>query len=378
VEDWRAFGIEVQRLRGTESMRALAKRVSYSAASLSRLERGLRWPSPTAVRALDQALAAGGKLVEMAVTSTFELDSHTSAATKVRRFIDVPLANGLAERLAETRRLEDLHGSAHVLPQSVTHATQASALATEARGAQRDPMVATAAEWEQFTGWLHASLGRHDDAIAHYRASLELATEAGDPDTIATALAMRGHVAWMMGEIGPTVGLSRAAQRHARSRTVLALAVQQEGRGLAMDGDIEGMERKLDRAAELLAQGDPDRPDAQYFYGDAYLEMQRGMAYRIGGRYDDAIASLERGLKGFDSEIAKSEWATWYVAELAAACAGAGYPDVAAGHAAKVLPLAFRTEGTRLVKFIEDLQVRMAQRWPSEPTVIKLGQSLLR
>ncbi|MGI5165685.1 hypothetical protein ACQEU3_15115 [Spirillospora sp. CA-253888] len=143
-------------------------------------------------------------------------------------------------------------------------------------------LVETAAGWEQFTGWLHASIGDHPNAIAHYRAALELAEDVGDRDMVSTALSLRGHVAWMAGNTAAMIGLSQAAQREAHriTRTVLALTVQQEARGHAIEGDHYRMEAGLDRAATLIT-GANGQPDSQYFYNSAYLEMQRGLAYRL-------------------------------------------------------------------------------------------------
>jgi hypothetical protein len=83
--------------------------------------------------------------------------------------------------------LEDRVGSRLVLPISVRQARIASALAVEARNTVRPEVVDVAAGWQQFTGWLHASLGHHTVAVQHYRTATELATETGDQDMISTA-----------------------------------------------------------------------------------------------------------------------------------------------------------------------------------------------
>lgn len=206
-----------------------------------------------------------------------------------------------------------------------------------------------------------------------------MATEGGDRDMISTALAMRGQVAWMAGDIGAMVGLSRAAQRDGRALnpTVLALAVQQEGRGLGIEGDVHGMEAKLDTAAELIARGD-DRPDAQYFYSEALIEIQRGMAYRLAREWDKAVAWLDRGLSGFDPGLLTSEWATWYIAEYACALAGAGEPEAAIEPATQALRVAVATPGSRLTGFIRDLHRQMAAKWVGNSAVAALAEELRR
>ncbi|WP_433759401.1 hypothetical protein [Nocardia sp. CA-135398] len=180
------------------------------------------------------------------------------------------------------------------------------------------------------------------------------------------------------GEVGPMLGLSRAAQRDGTelSPTVLALAVQQEARGLALDGDIDAMEAKLDEAAELIARGDSDRPDAQYFYSDSLIEMQRGLAYRLARRWDKAVVSLQRGLAGFDPDLLISEWATWYVAELACALAGIGEPEAACRRASDALRIGIATPGSRLSGFIRVLHREMAAKWRTNAAVNALGEEL--
>ncbi|WP_433623417.1 helix-turn-helix domain-containing protein [Nocardia sp. CA-120079] len=388
MEDWKAFGAELRRLRlqARLSVRELARMLRYDAGALSRFENGRRKPPPDIVQRLDRVLESDGVLTSIyenlivvaADAAQSPLLLRESAALTERRYIDRTLARDLAELLSETRRLEDQVGSELVLPLGVRQTRVASALAVEARRSARVDMVDVAAGWQQFTGWLYASLGHHPAAVQHYRTALELATESGNRDMISTALSMRGHVAWMAGEVGPMIRLSRAAQRDgdALSPTVLALAVQQEGRGHAIEGDLDELEAKLEQAAELVTQGDSEKPDAQYFYSDAFIEMQRGLAYRLARQWDKAVVSLSRGLAAFDSDILTSEWATWYVAELACALAGVGEPEAAAQRAADALRVGVATPGSRLTKFIRVLHHEMSAKWPTNDAVAALGDEL--
>ncbi|MCM6772760.1 helix-turn-helix domain-containing protein [Nocardia sp. CDC159] len=389
MEEWEAFGAELRRfrVRAGLSVRQLARALHYDAGALSRFENGRRKPPPDIVRKLDRILDTNGALsasFESMVSDRSEADRSTqlhlreARALAERRYIDHGLANDLEGLLSETRRLEDQVGSKLVLPVTIRQTRVASLLAKEARGSARAEILDAAAGWKQFSGWLHANLGNHSTAVQHYRAALEQATESGNRDMASTALSMRGHVAWMAGEIDSLIGLSRAAQRDGTelSPTVLALAVQQEARGLAIQGDLDAMELKLDQAAELIARGDPDRPDAQYFYSDSLIDMQRGLAYRLARQWDKAVVSLERGLAGFDPDILTSEWATWYVAELGCALAGAGEPEAASRAATEALRVGAATPGSRLVKFIRTLHREMSLRWGANHAVAALGEEL--
>lgn len=357
---------------------------------VSRWERGRRkpiaWLSALAV-ALEVELQELEGAVSRPVASPLldpahQVDpAHQAAALTDRRNIDALLAADLSHLLAANRRLEDRVGSAAVKEAVTAQTILTTHLATEARGPARVPIVRVAAGWEQFTGWLHASTGDHPKAIAHYRAALELAEEVADRDMVATALSMRGHVAWMAGHIGPMIGLSQAAQRDGQqlSPTTLALNVQQEARGHGIEGNLYLMETGLDRAAHLIATAN-GHPDAQYFYSPAFLEMQRGMAYRFAATSADqrgdetiaatlfgrAITALEAGMAEFDPETLTSEWATWYVAELAQAYAGVGEPAPAATHARQAFVVAQATRGRRLAQAIADLHADLSARWPDQ------------
>ncbi|QIS21000.1 helix-turn-helix domain-containing protein [Nocardia terpenica] len=389
MEEWEAFGAELRnlRLRAGMSVRQLARAVHYDAGALSRFENGRRKPSVDIVRQLDRILDSDGSLLadfESVVSSTTDADRSTDlhlrekSALTERRYIDSALARELEGLLSDTRRLEDRVGSKRILPLAVRQTRIAAALAVEARGSARTEIVDAAAGWQQFSGWLDANLGNYGAAVHHYRSALELASESGDRDMASTALSMRGHVAWMAGEIGPMIGLSRAAQRDGAglSNTVLALAVQQEARGLAIEGYLDAMEAKLDQAAELMARGDPDRPDAQYFYSDSYVEMQRGLAYRLARQWDRAVVSIDRGLAHIDPDVRAAEWATWYVAYLASALAGAGEPEAASRQASAALRVGVATQASRLVEFVRTLHREMSLRWATNDAVSALGEEL--
>jgi hypothetical protein len=73
MQRWRRFGDEVRRLRGEESIRHFCRRIRCLDASvLSRIERGVRAPSPATVRILDRELGACGRLIALAAETTFD------------------------------------------------------------------------------------------------------------------------------------------------------------------------------------------------------------------------------------------------------------------------------------------------------------------
>ncbi|MDQ2709149.1 MAG: hypothetical protein M3Z25_16610 [Actinomycetota bacterium] len=191
--------------------------------------------------------------------------------------------------LAESRRLEDSIGALALIEPIHGHLRMLEPLVREARGALRPAVVSLAAQYAQFTGWLHASAGHTEIARSCYDRATEWALEAGDANMVATALSMKGHLACTLEQIGPMLGLSQAARRDERrvSPGLRAMTAQQEARAHALLGEGDATDHLLDEAIELIGHAE-EHPDAEppwlYFFSPAYLTMQRGRAYRyLGG-----------------------------------------------------------------------------------------------
>ena len=164
-----------------------------------------------------------------------------------------------------------------------------------------------------------------DATVAHqfYDRATEWALEVDDPRMLSTALSMKGHLAYKLRKLGPMLGLSQAAQRDKRlAPGIRALAAQQEARALALSGELDPTERKLDEAMELAAQANAhpeDEPPWVYFYSPEYFTMQRGRAYLYLGLHEKAADLLESGLNSMSQELRDAEWAQTYKADLDAA-----------------------------------------------------------
>jgi tetratricopeptide (TPR) repeat protein len=238
-------------------------------------------------------------------------------------------------------------------------------------------------QWAQFAGWLHANNRQLSEANRLYGLALEWALEADKPDMIATALSMQGHASWLAGKPSPMIGLSRAAQRDNRaSPGVRALAIQQEARGVALSGEaeIDDVDRKFDKAEELVAQAaekPEDEPPWIYFFSSDYLILQRGLVYRLLGEYVKANELLTAGLSAIPEDMRQSDWvASHYLLQLAVNNAKAGDVGAACAVAHEINVIAQRTrlEGLRttLIRFYKWL----SQNWPNDPQVAELGEAL--
>ncbi|WP_460358663.1 hypothetical protein [Actinoallomurus acanthiterrae] len=254
-------------------------------------------------------------------------------------------------------------------------------LLREARGALADDLAATASGTSQFNGWLHTATGRHDAAGVLYDQALRLGIQAGDADLTATALSMRGHLAWVTGDIGSMAALSDAAAEMATATGTRTVAIQQRGRALAIMGDTNGALHAIDAAEQVIASGESgDDPDSLYFYGPEILGMQRGLtlvyladdptAYlRAANTISDAIEALSPAVRD-------SEWVAWYRVRAAAAFAAGGEPDAASVGLRQAHAVVSATGGSKTLGEIVRVHARMAAKWPTNPRVIVVGDEI--
>lgn len=251
-------------------------------------------------------------------------EARIIAAARIPRRHDPGVVDALATVLDAQRRTEDVIGSASLRDAVMAQLAVVEDLVLDARGDLRADVVRLGSQWAQFAAWLHANLGGPAEARRLYGIALELAVEVDDADMIATALNTRGHTAWLGGKVGPMLGLSQAAQRDARaSAGVRALAAQQEARARALTGDAELTDRKLDEAHALTlaaVEHPEDEPPWIYFFNPGMLTMQRARAFLyLPDRQGKAAELLTAGLASMPPELRRSEWAAFYLVDLARA-----------------------------------------------------------
>lgn len=368
------FGEELRRLREERgwSLRQMAQQVPHSKSALGNFEQDLRLPTPKEVQRLDETMKAGGQLVA-AAGRIAGLNGDAGRVARVRqkpRTVDDQTVASLTGTLAHMRRLEDSLGAQRLLVVTAEPLRLVEELADEARGDIRPAVVDLAGQWAQFAGWLRAAAGKPKAARDYYARALEHAEEVSATsklphaqDLIATALSMRGHLAWSARQPGPTVGLSVAAASKARSPGIRAMAQQQEARGHALMREADLVDPLLDEAEALMAAA-REHPDEEppwiYFYSPGYLQMQRGLANRLLGRREAAIEALTAGLKAAGSEIAGAEFSANYKLALAEAHLDGGNPDEARRLAGEVRATALATGSARLMAELERLEARLS------------------
>jgi hypothetical protein len=235
----------------------------------------------------------------------------------------------------------------------------------------------TASAASQFAGWLHTATGAHEDAGVLYDQALRLGLQAGDEDLAATALSMRGHLAWVTGDIATMAALSQAAAQRSTMVGTRAIATQQSGRALAMLGERQEALHAIGQAEDMLTgASDHDGPDSLYFYGPELLTAQRGLilAYLAGTPAEHAAAAdiIAAGVQALPPDVRDSQWVAWYRARVAGERAASG--DVQESVAGLRMVLGITSAKTR--NEVVRVHRSMVARWPNHPDVVELGEAL--
>jgi tetratricopeptide (TPR) repeat protein len=284
--------------------------------------------------------------------------------------LDEVVVDGLARTLAEQRRIEDLIGSRAILGAARSHLALVLHLLRGARGPVTRRLAAIASEASQFNGWLSTAVNEHAAAGPFYDQALRLGMQAGDDDLAATALSMRGHLAWANGDYSEMAELSQAAADLAKARGTRAVAGQQRARALALLGERQSAFRAIGEAEETLTgPATHDDPDGLYFYGVAMLTMQRGLILRYTGDHIAAADAIVNGIQALPEAIRGSEWVAWYRVQAAAARASAGEVEASVADLRTALGVLSTTGGTKTLSDIAQVQASLKRRYPTHQAV---------
>ncbi|HEU5025674.1 MAG TPA: hypothetical protein VFV01_12205 [Spirillospora sp.] len=291
--------------------------------------------------------------------------------------LDGTVIDGLAATLANQRRVEDVIGSQAVLGAAQAHLALVVRLLCEVPDAYAARLFALASEASQFNGWLNTAVDAHATAAPLYDQALRLGLQANDKDLAATALSMRGHLAWASGEYRDMASLSETAAGLATAAGTRAVATQQRGRALALLGDRQGALRAVGRAGDVLAgqRGAAD-PDGLYFYGAAMLTMQRGLIFGYLGEHTTAADLLAAGIQAMPENIRGSEWVAWYRVKAAAARALAGDPEHAVADLRPAIDILAATGGTKSLRDVAHVHQILKTRYLRHPAVLELTDIL--
>lgn len=267
------FGNAVRRLRGTLSLRELARRAYLDPGHLSKIENGGRLPTPAVAEALDKALDAGGTLVTLALSTReqtrlgrYPLSAEVSLrsglygddavsigglpASNVTEmtltYLEVATSAAISdsERMAP-RELYPQVIALHHQVQYLLHGTQ--------HPPQRARLYAVGVYLSGLLGTLALDTGRWRPARVYAQTAYDLAVFADEPDLQSWARATQSLIAYYTGDYVRALDLARDGQRLARRGIhSVRLTVNGEARALARLHDRAGVDEAVQRTFELL------------------------------------------------------------------------------------------------------------------------------
>lgn len=307
LEQSHDFGRELRRRRMAArlSLQQLGQRVHYSKSQLSKVERGLKPPTPELARLCDTVLDARGALARLvpvqrsqppvpAPSSDDEVwlmqlrkDGSSSFQPVTRRDL---IAAGAASMLsmysadphalppdlmgAETlvdasrmlfdqyRRLGQASGPASVLPPLIaqTHSLEQSAVRSGPRA--RRELLLLASRYAEYAGWMAQECGDDSAALWWTDRAVQLAAAESDAGFATYAQVRRSLISLYRGDASDAAQLAAHALDSDAPLRVRGLAAQHLAQARAIEGDYDACMRSLDRARDLLEQdaADPGQP----------------------------------------------------------------------------------------------------------------------
>ncbi|MDJ1132388.1 helix-turn-helix domain-containing protein [Streptomyces iconiensis] len=412
------FGPELRRRRlaAQLSLTRLGQLVHYSKSQLSKVERGLKPPSPELARLCDTTLDAAGALTSLAPTrpapAAPALPTPTDPALPAepdegevwlmhlssdgpswfqpvaRRTLmaaggatAVTFTLGAAPReaapqecaslLATARSLFDHYrtlgqsaGGDVILPALVAQTHSLRRIALRAGPRTRDDLLSLASRYAEYVGWLVQETGDDRGALWWTDRAVELAEAGGDRDLAAYALVRRALVTLYRDEAAQTIELAAHAQSFAAPARVRGLAAQREAQGHALAGDYDACMSCLDRARELLGHAAED--DGSPMIGTTTLPdpvaMITGWCLHDLGRPREAAEILDHETGRLPAHALRSQ--TRYGLRRALAHAAAGEIDHAC---ALLMALAPATDTLASATLSADLR-RLSRTLSRRPT----------
>jgi tetratricopeptide (TPR) repeat protein len=262
------------------------------------------------------------------------------------------------------------------LPTVASHFELVERLLKVAGGRNRADLFALRTRYAEFAGWLHQDSGHWSAAVWWTERALSSAQETGDQLMISYVLVKKSQQAESGGDVRLTVAYARAAQSNTSlTATVRAVALQQEAQGLALQGEADDCQRKLDQALELSGKAsDADQEGPARYCIPEFVEIARAGCWMKMGRPRQAIDIFEQQLATLPSHHYRDRGV--YLGQLATAHAMNGEPDEAVARGRQAQEVVRATRSHRIVRELRGLSTKLGA-WEDLPEVAGFRRSLL-
>ncbi|OPC82461.1 hypothetical protein B4N89_17300 [Embleya scabrispora] len=282
----------------------------------------------------------------------------------------VLLAEQIRAALPSQYQAANLMGARHVLDTTARNARRIERMQYEVCGAESKELLGVGARVAEFLGWLHQDLGNLQAATYWSDRAMEWSQQIGDDLMVAYVLFRKSNQATSRRNGNQAVGFARAAQRQPElTRTVRALAAQQEAQGHALLGNVKFALIKFDEAHELAAVPDTFDSGATLdtsYCTPTYIEIQRANCLIDMGRPQHAAALFEAELAVLPRSYRNDQ--AVYLSRLARAYAVGGEPESGLAPATKALFITCDTESVRALTELAAV-AKSLTTCPNSPTI---------
>lgn len=398
------------RLDAGISLRQLAKRINYSQGQVSKVENGLKPPSPMFAKLCDRVLGTDGLLAaalppqpdqtepaqpdevwvlgldESGALHYAELPRRQILAgasallgyavtRSGRPIVDEQTFAVLRASFDQNRALGTMTSPAMVLAPVIAHLHTVRTLAVDSPEPVRSDLMLFGARVAEYAGWMSQEAGRETDALRWTDRAVTLAA-GRDPHLASFALFRQAEMAMYRHDPMRTVELARRAQQdRTASPRILGLAARCEAQGHALAGDLRAFEVAMERATELLAVREPaDGPVLGSASVPDEVALVRGWALYDLGQPREAAELLDEQLAMIPKSARRAR--ARFGIRRALAHAQSGEIDQACAAAREVLVDAAQVDSATIRLDLRELN-RTLGRWHTHPAVRDLRQELV-
>lgn len=393
------FGTELRRLcaeRGLSTY-AVARQVPCDASYITHLCIGRKHPSERIAQRLDEVLQADGHLAALMgtpvvrmprITAAWEDDQSIEtisvpcrtpdgriifAMVPRRTFLQgigaaamvvswPPLAADVERRtelflrvLKLLRDLDNLSGPREVIPLAAHHVTVMQQLRNSAGGPDLRELMATQVQFADLLGWLYQDCANYRTAGQWLDRALGWSHVTGDIESAAFILARKSQLAGDVGDAADAVALGGAAIRLAGATSRIgAVAATYASLGHALAGNREACDRLCDQARSALEAASGDSSPWAQFFDAAYIDVYHARGLAALGAFEAAAGRFREAVDCFQSTYYRDRGV--YLAREAAAYAGAGEAEYAAGVGIQALAIGAETRSARIFAELANLE----------------------
>ena len=210
----------------------------------------------------------------------------------------------LSNVLAEHIKADAVVGPRYLVPTVQSQLPLIDRLCEATRGPDHTEVLAVAAQFAEFCGWLYQDSGKPDSAVFWTNHALDYAQELNDPQLIAYIMMRKSNIATESGKPGYGLGLANAALNAFDVLTprIRAVSLRTRANAQALLSERRDFEESVDQALIQASEGTAqEAPDLAIYCTPPYVAMEAGMSWVRLGQPGSAVEAFDRSLAAWPS-----------------------------------------------------------------------------